>query len=153
MQANHTINLKNNSAAVSTYVNTIRGSERGSDRTVLLLHGERVLDVQFQIRLLDDESDKNATTLNTHETKTNGHTPLGALNASKKLTPLGIGILTNQRVLVLCVLDPSSSPLLVTNQHIHSTCGVYDGDMGNSGCNVRTNIGNTKPMSRFWMES
>ena len=38
------------------------------------------------------------------------------------MSPLGIGILTNLRVLVLCVLDPSSSPLLITNQHTHSSC-------------------------------
>lgn len=94
---------------------------RGNDRTINLLQGECVLDVQFQTRLLGDESDK--TTQDALEIKKNGHSPLGASQGiSSKSIPLGIGILTNLRVLVLYVSDPSTSPLVITNQHTHSTC-------------------------------
>ena len=90
--------------------------------------------MQFQTRLLDDESDKTPQQ-NTQEIQKNGHTPLGASNVTKKTSPLGIGILTNLRVLVLCVLDPSSSPLLITNQHIHSKCDENENENENDNDN------------------
>lgn len=106
----------------SSNTSSSSSSSSGASRMVALQQGEVVLDIQFQSQMLpDSDTDGDA-----HNRAIGSFTSPSPQTGTKTVPhsqdqPLGIGVLTTHRVLVFVVQDPSSSPLVVTNSHTHST--------------------------------